>query len=225
VKLLRAAVGRSEEEGVVLPITLGVSESGPPREVVERAWQRFCVEFGSPESEPPPSGTRRAAPHDSGPPSSSPRSGRLAKVLWLLPLAGVLIGASLGADRGRDERDEAAAAAITSAVPVELNPSPAATVAATPDAAAVTIPPPPVPPRPGRPASPGRFDDDLNTVRRGHAALAAGNLEEALAAFADHARRFPRSGSVAERDTFWADACARYRSTHGHADPRCSGRP
>jgi RNA polymerase sigma-70 factor (ECF subfamily) len=220
--LLRAAAARCEAEGVVIPIPLG---SDPPPEVVERAWQRFRAQLDAMEGEPPPSGTRRVEPssRDDRPPSGNARRRHLSKLLRLVPFAGLLVGATLYPDRTRDERPEVAAALIASATPAEPAPSPEAAPTVSPEAAP-TVSPEAAPTRARVPAHRDR-PHERAALRQAHAALAAGNLEEALSALADDARRFPGGGGATQRDGLLAQACARYRRTHAQSDPRCSGRP
>src|SRR5262249_12888132 len=73
---------------LIAPGFLGLDYDGPPPEMVERHWQRFVADGHLDrllESEPPPSGTRRAetSRDGDGPPSTRPPARRVTKLRGL----------------------------------------------------------------------------------------------------------------------------------------------
>jgi hypothetical protein len=74
------------------------------------------------------------------------------------------------------------------------------------------------------------LDDEQAIVDQGRSAMASEDLTAAIAAFAQHARRFPRGPSAPAREHLWTEACARLRRAHPQLDVpelerRCAGRP
>jgi RNA polymerase sigma factor (sigma-70 family) len=199
-------------------------DDGPPPEVRERLWRRLAPLLdldAPPESEPPPSGTRRALP-------DAPRRGSV----WLRrvgPIVAALFGGFASGpvldrcgDHPSEERSAVAAALAVAPEP----PAPAVVVTAEVQRAPARDPAP----RPvARPAGP-RPDPELLILDHARQALGSGNLPAALATLAEHERLFPGEQSSARRREVWAKVCAYSRSagvqtSASELAARCAGRP
>jgi type IV secretory pathway VirJ component len=139
-------------------------------------------------------------------------------------VAGVLLVASMLApsarerEYGRAQAERApvltASASGTAMVAVMAGPSP------QPDTTSAE--PPPAGRTAGSAAKP-IADDEAELIRRAHASLAALNVNGALTALAEHARRFPTGAHAAARERLLGDACAALRR-EGLPSAQCAGR-
>jgi RNA polymerase sigma factor (sigma-70 family) len=230
---LRRAVEERKLGARVFPVMgadcLGSDE---PPEGVERGWQRFLGEVDPPlppDSEPPPSGTRRVAPSRDGnrPPSTRPPEGRLVKLRKLGALLALFIGPGLTpASGGPHPGDEhhAPVVAVTLAADMARSLSSEAGTASSGASGASTPPAPSevhtqaasaprVAARAGsRRAGPRQRDDEpsdpeLAVIVRLRSALASGNVVAALKALVEH-EQFTGPESVARRGEAWRKLCA-----------------
>jgi hypothetical protein len=83
------------------------------------------------------------------------------------------------------------------------------------------------PPPAGRPAGSATKpigNDEAELIHQARTKLAAVNVDGALTALAEHARRFPTGAHAAARERLLGDACAALRR-QGRPDARCAGRP
>jgi RNA polymerase sigma factor (sigma-70 family) len=248
MKRLRAALARCEKGqlagvGVALVLAdLFDMSGGPPvsPEALERGWQamRAVIERDG-AGQPPPSDDDGDAP-----PTSGTRVGAGTLRLVLGSIAGVVAGALLAGstlprcdrDRGRDDRPTTALAVapamlVRSAVADDADPSPGATLANVVTSAGMSLAQVvdgetgPVDPAQGSAARPlaERFFID-----QARAALASNDAAAAVAALAQHARRYPAGRLAVEREGLRSQACAHLRAAArdgGRIDARCAGEP
>ncbi|MFT3767531.1 MAG: sigma-70 family RNA polymerase sigma factor [Minicystis sp.] len=254
MKALREAADRFREEqarrGLVpLPFTMAsLFIACRPRhlgdELEEQAWQRASAEIEM-DAAPPESGVWPSDPapanDDPDPPSHRPPRGHQARLLRLLGfLGGALLGpagvlAGMAIERGRHAPPPLAAPASALPVPVRDDVSNAA--APAPAADASTIPTtnaasPRAAPRVREPTAWPRDgeDDSLRAERvlvdRARAALEAGDPTSAIAALAEHARRFPAGQNAGARERLRMVACTEAEGDRRtpQLDDWCAGR-
>jgi hypothetical protein len=198
----------------------------PPREVVERGWQRFQAAIGrEPESEPP-SGPRRVV--GSEPPPSSSSAGGWLRALG--PFAGLLFAVSLVLDTGAAP-PLAAVAGVDGAHPV-ARVVPVSAPGALPVSTATAGADGPPEPAPGAvqrsrslsapPAAPARravTAADVEAMDRVRRLLMAEDVAGALRAFDD-----PEGRGNSWRQARWADLCAEWRRAHPDGTPEMEKR-
>ena len=239
VTALRDAVERGEDRklfSIPLPIAASgmpepASDSDPPPELLERAWQRAIVELGLDRA---PDSAARASDAPA-PPSSRPEA-PAARLLRLLgPLGGVLVGGVItavsmrgfSANRAQEEPPRALLAPTSAVVrtaradrEARLESSATASIPSVEEAPAAGTSARPPAPKYRDPRDPERA-----LVDRGRAALMAGDVAVALALLVQHARRFPHGENAALRDLLMDEACAHARDAHAPSHAGCAGRP
>lgn len=242
IAALRAAFERDGHKAFALPLPFDLvdldgpaGDSEPPPELLEEAWRRAVEELGldgSPDSEPPPSGTRRRAI------KPEPREKRRWLRLVVGPFGGAVVGALIGASAVRGcqhdvPRVEAAvsapeatpvaaliapvAAPLPSAsAPVAVASMPAAVNARRTSTTTIIHPPP---------ASTFRdpHDEERALFDNARAAIASGEPRAALAALDKLTHDFPDSQDAAGRARLLANLCA--VSTEPELDRRCGRAP
>jgi RNA polymerase sigma factor (sigma-70 family) len=242
---LQAFAQAKEARGPLLLLAglLASDDAGPPPEVVERQWRRFAAQVGldlGPESEPPPSGTRRVQTSSTGEPSpsSGPPAGWASR-LRALVCAAPFFGPALG--RCPPAKDPPAV--VTMAAAVELPAIDAIDASIVPPTMDVLLAGPsrsgyassapraphavPAARRPG--PTPAETDPEEDLMRKARAAVLAKNWPAAVRALTEHAREFPAGELVMEREGAWAPVCRAYRDGHLQdgspaLDARCAQR-